>query len=74
MTGGQTDGAAQPFHPFLASKPLTRPSALRKDGHQPDKGPWWQRGAQEAKGVHFLTGLSPGGLGCSLQTGAVSPD
>lgn len=62
------------FTPFSPASPWTRPSALRKDGRQPDKGPWWQRGAQEAKGVHFLTGLSPGGLGCSLQTGAVSPD
>ena len=33
------------FTPFSPASPWTRPSALRKDGHQPDKGPWSQRGA-----------------------------
>ena len=62
------------FTPCSPASPWTRPSAIKKAGHQPDKGPLWQWGAQEVKRVHFLTGLSPGGLGCSPQTGAVSPD
>ena len=62
------------FTPFSPASPWTRPSAIKKAGHQPDEGPLWQWGAQEVKRVHFLTGLSPGGLGCSPQTGAVSPD
>ena len=62
------------FTPFSPASPWTRPSAIKKAGHQPDKGPLWQWGAQEVKRVYFLTGLSPGGLGCSPQTGAVSPD
>ena len=36
------------FTPFMPASPWTRPSALRRAGHQPDKGPWW--GTQEAKG------------------------
>lgn len=72
MTGGQTDGAAQTFHPFHASEPLDQALCPKESWASARQGPLV--GHPGGKGVHFLTGLSPGGLGCSLQTGAVSPD